>query len=1219
MKKLLTSVSLLLSIHIALFAQATTQVSGIVTDPTGAVIPNAAIELLNADTGLKRTATSDASGAYSFVQVIPGPYRLSATATGFRTTTITDVRLLVANPATVNIKLEVGQVSESVSVTAEAVQINTTDASIGNAIGTKPIMQMPLNARNIVGLLALQPGVVFTKEDDTDDRNGAVNGGKSDQANVMLDGVDVNDQMDRQAFTSVLRMTPDAVQEFRVTTGNSNADSGRSSGAQVQLVTKSGTNDFHGALYEYHRNTLTSANSFFRNSSDVERLKLIRNIFGTAVGGPIKKDRLFFFANYEGRRDAKDSDVLRDVPSMNMRQGILQYQRNDGTIATVTPEDIASNLDPRGVNAAALKLMQGYPVPNDDGEFDKLNIVGYRFKAPTPLRWNTYITRLDYSVDPNGKNTVFFRGNLQNDREAALPQFPGQAPNTVTLRNNKGFATGLTSLLRPNLISNFRYGFTRVGWESTGAADPAIASMSPVRLRGLSDSVGFTRHFAAIIPVHTFSEDLTWTKGSHNVQFGGVIRITRNKRNSLQNSFSTATANASWLVSSGSPLNRPWRGDMSSDGILPFRYAMADVMGLVTQATARYNYRVDGSIIGEGNPVLRDFASEEYEMYLQDTWKVSRGLTITAGLRYSLMPPFYEANGQQVSPNVRIGDWFDLRGGLAEQGKSQMEAGRISFIPSGGPGGRPLYDFHKKNFAPRLALAYSPQGTGGLSKFLFGGPGQTSIRTGFGMYYDLFGSGLMRSYDASAFGLTNELVNPSAELTVATAPRFTGIGQIPQSILTQAPPAKFPAVYPDNFAITNGLDDTLRPPYSMTANFSIGREFRGGWFAQGSYVGRFSRRSLIRRDAAMPTNLKDPKSGMDYYTAATILAKQVVKEVPTSQVQKVPYWENLYSNIAYGGMTATQVAYETFASSPYDWTYGLYQLDTDRGGCVEYASCSDLGPYASFNPQFSSLSVFSSVGGGNYHAAQFTVRKRFSSGDNVDINYTFSKSTDLRSFTERADWADGVLWNPWKPGLQKGVSDYDNTHLLNMLGVYSLPFGKGKRFGSDMSRVLNAFVGGWQISGMWRWSSGFPISVFETGVWPTNWNNNNWAQWNLKPVSTKTTKNAPGVGGPNMFSDPQSASGAFDYVMPGEIGMRNGLRGDGIFNIDTNVSKRFVMPYLDGKHSIQFRWETFNLTNTAKFDVSTASLDISSAGTFGKYIDQLTQPRVMQFGLRYEF
>ena len=1214
MKRLLISIGLLLSIHVALFAQATTQVSGVVTDPTGAVIPSTTIELENLDTGLKRTATSDPAGAYSFRQVMPGRYKLTATAPGFRTTTIHDVRLLVNNPGTVNIPMEVGQITESIAVSAEAAQVNTTDASIGNAIATQAILQIPMRDRNIVGLLAAQPGVVFTTEGDTDSRNGAVNGGKSDQANVTLDGVDVNDQMDRDAFTSVLRVTPDSVQEFRVTTLNANADQGRSSGAQVALVTKSGTNDLHGALYEYHRNTITTANGFFNNLSGVERPKLIRNIFGASAGGPLKKNRLFLFGNYEGRRDARDGTATRSIPSMDMRQGILKYQRRDGSIATVTPADLAQLLDPRGVNQTALKLMQTYPEPNDFTVGDNLNIVGYRFKAPTPLRWNTYIARLDYILDQANKHTVFLRGNLQNDNQAGIPQFPGKPPNSVTLRNNKGFGTGLTSVLRPTLISNFRYGLTRQGWETTG-----IANFSSVSLRGLDDTVGLTRGFAAIVPTHTIAEDLSWTKGAHNIQFGAVVRWSRNQRTDQQNSFHSASANASWLVGSGSVLSAPFT-DMASTGITFFRYAVTDVMGLVTQGNARYNYKVDGTVLKEGEPVLRNFANQEYELYVQDTWRVNRALTVTGGLRYSLMPPYYELNGQQVSPSVPIGDWFNLRGTLAQQGKSQMDAGRISFIPRD-QGGRDLYAYHKKNFAPRLAVAYSPQGDSGLSKFFFGGPGKSSIRAGWGMYYDLFGSGLMRSYSSTAFGLSNLLVNPSAVLTVETAPRFTAIDQVPPEILLPAPPAKFPATYPDVFAITNGLDDTLVPPYNMSANFSLGREFSGGWFVQGSYVGRYSRRSLVRRDAAMPTNLVDPKSGMSYFEAATILARQVLAEVPVANVQKVPYWENLYSKAATSTQTATQVVYGRFNANRLDWTYALYQLDTGdgQGNCAGRNRCSDLGPWAYFHPQYSYLSVFSSIAGGNYHGMQWTLRKSFASGDSVGVNYTFSKSIDLRSNTERVASATGVIWNPWYPGLMKGVSDYDNTRLFNMLGVYNLPFGKRGRYLADAGGWLNALVGGWQIAGTWRWSSGFPISVYQTGVWPTNWNNNNWADWNGKQFERKQTKNAPaiaGQGGPNMFPNPQAAFDAFEGAMPGGIGMRNGIRGDGIFNIDASLSKRINIR--EG-HSIQFRWETFNISNTAKFDVGSASLDISRAGTYGKYTDQLTIPRVMQFGLRYEF
>ena len=782
---------------------------------------------------------------------------------------------------------------------------------------------------------------------------------------------------------------------------------------------------------------------------------------------------------------------------------------------------------------------------------------------------------------------------------------PGQPAASVTLRNNKGLAAGLTSVLRPNLISNFRYGLTRQGQETTGVASTPI-----VTLRGMDPFIANTRSLAAIIPVHTISEDINYVKGAHNLQFGMVARLNQNKRIDYQNSFSSATANASWLVNSGSGLNAPWP-DMASSQYTYFKYAMTDVMGLVTQGNAQYNYKTDGSVIPQGAAVLRDFRNKEFELYAQDTWKASRGLTLTYGIRWSLMPPIYEANGQQMSPSIPLGDWFDTRGNLAQQGLSQMGAGRIAYLPKD-QGGRDLYPFHKKDLSPRISVAYSPQVSDGWLAKLTGGPGKTSIRAGWGMYYDLFGSGLMRSYSATAFGLSTALSNPAATQTIQSAPAYLGITQIPAGILPAAPEAKFPAAYPDAFSITNGLDDKLKAPYSMNANFSLGREFSNGWFIQGSYVGRYSRRSLVRRDVAMPTDLVDPKSKTNYFTAATILARQIVAGVPTSQVAKVPFWENLYSKAATGSMTATQVAYDSFAQSPLDWTYGLYLLDTGtgQGYCGEAGQCANTGAYTFFSPQYSYLSAFSSIAGGNYHGGQLNVRKRFSSGDSIDVNYTFSKSTDLRSNAEREANASGVIWNPWQPGLMRGVSDYDTTHLFSMMGVYSLPFGKGKKHGGSMPYALDLIAGGWQLSGMWRWTSGFPISVFETGVWPTNWNNNNWAVWNGTPVSVQH--------GPNMFADPKAAMGAFDYEMPGGIGTRNGLRGDGVFNIDTNISKRFQMPYSD-KHSMQLRWEVFNLTNTTRFDVASASLDISIGNTFGKYSDTLSRGRVMQFGLRYEF
>src|SRR5215471_4842949 len=303
-----------------LFAQSTTSVTGTVTDPSGAIVPAASITLVNDDTSAQRQTRADSEGRYGFVQIQPGHYHLLAKAPGFSDVTLHDLRLLVDTPATVPIVFEkIGEVATMVAVSGEAVQLNTLDASIGNAIGDKPITQLPFEARNVVGLLSLQPGVTYLGEPDpaqqNDFRSGTVNGGKSDQANVTLDGVDVNDQQNRSAFTSVLRVTLDSVQEFRTITTNANADFGRTSGAQVVLITKSGSNAVHGSVYEYLRNTITSANDFFSNQAGLARAKLNRNVYGVSLGGPILKNRLFYFLNYEGRKDRSESlSSARIVP-----------------------------------------------------------------------------------------------------------------------------------------------------------------------------------------------------------------------------------------------------------------------------------------------------------------------------------------------------------------------------------------------------------------------------------------------------------------------------------------------------------------------------------------------------------------------------------------------------------------------------------------------------------------------------------------------------------------------------------------------------------------------------------------------------------------------------------------------------------------------------------------------------------------------------------------
>src|SRR5436190_10626241 len=289
----------LLTCQIAFGQTSTSSVKGVIKDPQGSVVAGATITLSNPETSLSRTTTSNDSGQFFFEGIQPGTYKVEVEAKGFKKAALNEVHANVARTTDLEVPMELGSVSETISVTVGAGEalINNQDASLGNNFGTQQISQLPLNARNVANLLSLQPAVT---------PGGYVAGGRSDQANLTLDGVDVNEQQTGDAFTPVLRVSPDTVEEFRVTTSNPNANQGRSSGAQVELVTKTGSNQWHGNLFEYHRNTIFTANDFFNNRTidpktgkSLPRPTLLRNNYGGFLSGPIKKDRVFFFYNYE--------------------------------------------------------------------------------------------------------------------------------------------------------------------------------------------------------------------------------------------------------------------------------------------------------------------------------------------------------------------------------------------------------------------------------------------------------------------------------------------------------------------------------------------------------------------------------------------------------------------------------------------------------------------------------------------------------------------------------------------------------------------------------------------------------------------------------------------------------------------------------------------------------------------------------------------------------
>jgi len=631
-----------------------------VTDPSASVVQGATVVLTNAESKTARAATTGEQGEYQFLFVAPGTYTLTVTRAGFSRYEQTGLRLLVNTPATSNIQLKVGAMTESVTVTSEAPAIDMVDASIGNAFDQTQVRQIPLEGRNVPDLLSLQAGVAYTgnrpdlsdpKVKDQDTRNGAVNGARSDQSNITLDGVDVNDQSAGYAFTSVLPVTLDSVQEFRVTTSNYNADQGEGSGAKVALVTKSGTNTFHGSLYEYHRNTFTSASDYFLR----EPLKLIRNIFGVSVGGPIQKDRLFFFANYEGTRQREQNSIVRTIPTPSLCQGLVQYVDVNGAVQTLGQAQLSNPaLDPLGLginpaieNASHTGYFDktfctGQFRTNDTSVGDGLNYSGFRFGAPISLDNNAFIAKIDYHLTADGKHTLFWRGALQNINNPQETFLPGTPPTQTMTDHSKGFVVGYTAVLSPSVVNTFHWGFTR---QSTGFLGNSNQEWNT--FYGLDQGISYTHN--AQTPVHNFLDDLSWTKGRHTLQFGGNVGIVRDPRLSLQHSFSQGKGATNWMSPTGFANTGGGYLDPANIGLpepastFQYDYPVLGLLGMVSDIVANYNYDKRGDVLNPGAPVKRDYGLEWYEFYAQDSWRVKPNLTITYGLRWSLLPPPWDS------------------------------------------------------------------------------------------------------------------------------------------------------------------------------------------------------------------------------------------------------------------------------------------------------------------------------------------------------------------------------------------------------------------------------------------------------------------------------------------------------------------------------------------------------------------------------------------------
>jgi hypothetical protein len=777
---------------------------------------------------------------------------------------------------------------------------------------------------------------------------------------------------------------------------------------------------------------------------------------------------------------------------------------------------------------------------------------------------------------------------------------------------------GDTWSIGQNMVNDIRYGYIRQGYGNAG-----VGTGDYVDFRFLTTPTAETRNTVISVPVNNII--VNW-------------RLIDQNRTSNQSSFDNASTNPYWLKGDPPQPDVVLGLDPVDQGFTnSYDIAYANLIGTVPSVTVVSNYQItsatSATLLADGTPLVRHFRANEYEGYAQDTWHILPNLTITYGLRYTVLQTPYETKGQEVAPTVDTHAWFTQRETAALQG--QIYEPDLTFAPAGKFYNKPgFYPANKNNFAPRFAIVYSPDP-------------KTTFRAGAGIYYDHFGEGLINTFDQNgSFGISSAVTNQAGVITYDAAARFTGRHNIPAGVndLVSPPTETFPFTAPlGNFAITWGIDNHLKTPYTEAFDASMQHEFPAGFTFELAYVGRLGNHLLQALDLAEPVDFTDPNGGGDYYTAGGTLSKDVDENGGNqfATVQTIPYFENVFpfmantsnaniydqnNNLIYSGVgkSATQNIY-TNEWAPYRYNYGATTSLADIDFYCVYGCPSNWTSHF-WQDQFSSLYALSTIGKSWYNAAQFTLRHPMSHGLQMEVNYTFSRSIDYGSDAERSTEfslpagvaaGNSSIINTWKPYLNKAVSDFDTTSLLTADWVYQLPFGKGKPYLGTANSFVQALIGGWQSSGIFRYSTGLPWSLFEPG-WTTDWQQEGYGI-NTQPIvahkQIQSGGNVQYLSNANAINSGVYNGSPVRLPYPGETGERNKFRGDGYLDLDSGLTKNWGL----GRYgNLVFAWEVYNITNSNRFDPFSIG-DGLTGGNLGVASALLTTPRRMQFSLRYAF
>jgi Carboxypeptidase regulatory-like domain len=1255
-------------------AQDVSSMTGNVVDATGAAVPGATVTLTNKTTGLKFTQTTNSSGSYIFDQIPPGAgYEAVFSHSGFATTTVNSIYLTVSTTRTQNATLTAGTNME-VEVTAAnaTVTIDTTDATIGNNFEVQQLNTLPVQQRNDpTALFTLQPGV-------TD--QGAVTGARVDQNYVTLDGLDVNDFATGGAVQSnagvssgfstdtIVGHAPiDSVQEFRGTVGGYQAVSGYGSGGQFALVTKSGTNQFHGNINEYHRDPSLVADSWFSDNASpiIARNHLIQNQFGGNIGGPIMHNKLFFFFDYNNSRVISSELATRTVPLTTLRNGIIQYVNSAGTLGQLSPAQVQA-LDPAGVgeDTAFLALIDArFPVSNAAGG-DGINSGGYNFNAPNNDLETNYVGRVDYDLTP--KQRLFARFTIARENSvSAVNEFAGDPitdpfvdrsyafvlGHNWQIGNNKSNALYLGETVQKNYAPN---DFNPDGSTFYTFGDGTQASLTSSLY--LNPAASSQR-----IPIPVIGDDFAWTKGSHTFQFGGNFKDIKADSKTVID-YNTVEIGLGGQVLGLNASLRPsdinTSAALSNEADQTYDQAFAFTLGRIGSISSDYNYTHAGASLNQLTGDNRSYRYYQTELYAADTWKATPSLTLSYGVNYQLFSVPYEVNGLESTETLSYNKYMAARVAQSNAGLSGPTAVPLITYVLGGKAnnGPPLYQPQRDLFAPRVAFAWNPSFD---KKTVFNGSA--------GLIYDrtvIFAIQAIQDQDSYLFQQTvptPEGIAGNPVGSIQTDPRLSAsVIASPNTLLPSLgivapPPPKAPFQpfvvngVPDGLAngtaFNAAIDPDLKTPYSLVFNAGMQTQLRGDLVLKISYAGRFGRRLLGQADANQILDFPDATSGQLYSNAFAAMTLSNRAGTNPLNVPVQPWFENVLmpgygasqTYVDANGNTQhftsnTQFLAFNFSGEVHngdfgDFTQAINSLTTAAG---TPALPLNVGSAA----QFSENTFYTNKGFSSYNGLLISLQKNLSHGLQFDINYTFAHSIDNISLFANSEGDTGIggtglICDDIRPRECRGNSDFDVTHYITGDETYQLPIGRHRTFLSNAPLWAEEVIGGWDISGITEWHTGLAWGT-DSNAFVASFSND--APGILigpkSAVATHITK-LPG-GGVNIFANQAAAMAAYEGPIGFQIGARNGLRGPRFFDQDLGLAKNF--PIYRERVNMKFRADVFNAFNHPNFILPQENgfngfdqQDVTST-TFGTISNTVTPTgnlnngaRVLQVSLRLEF